>query len=107
MSEKKLAVASRSISEQQPAVPNRLDIVPEKIPFDVPYGPPISLERAQGAINAVVAGLYSDRRAQGSRGRNLPPRNQFFENGTPGQQCELLDDIGWSGCFTRRYSSDR
>jgi glc operon protein GlcG len=36
-------------------VPNPLDIVPEKIPFDVPYGPPISLERAQAAINAVVA----------------------------------------------------
>jgi uncharacterized protein GlcG (DUF336 family) len=29
--------------------------VPEKMPFDVPYGPPISLERAQAAINAVVA----------------------------------------------------
>src|SRR5262249_52362371 len=35
--------------------PTPLDIVPEKIPFDVPYGPPISLERAQDAINAVVA----------------------------------------------------
>ena len=35
--------------------PNPLDIVPKKIPFDVPYGPPISLERAQAAINAVVA----------------------------------------------------
>jgi glc operon protein GlcG len=27
----------------------------DKIPFDVPYGPPISLERAQAAIDAVVA----------------------------------------------------
>src|SRR5215469_14456001 len=27
----------------------------EKIPFDVPYGSPISLERAQAAINAAVA----------------------------------------------------
>ena len=34
---------------------NPLDIVPEQIPFDVPYGSPISLERAQAAINAVVA----------------------------------------------------
>jgi glc operon protein GlcG len=33
---------------------NPLDTVPDKIPFDVPYGPPISLERAQAAINAVV-----------------------------------------------------
>ena len=45
MSDKKTAVA----------VPNPLDGVPDKIPFDVPYGPPISLERAQAAINAVVA----------------------------------------------------
>lgn len=36
-------------------VANPLDVVPEKIPFDVPYGAPISLERAQAAINAVVA----------------------------------------------------
>lgn len=32
-----------------------LDLMPDKIPFDIPYGPPISLERAQAAINAVVA----------------------------------------------------
>ena len=32
-----------------------LDAVPENMPFDVPYGPPITLERAQAAINAVVA----------------------------------------------------
>ncbi|HXZ42882.1 MAG TPA: heme-binding protein [Terriglobales bacterium] len=35
--------------------PNPPDVVPDKIPFDVPYGPPVSLERAQAAINAVVA----------------------------------------------------
>lgn len=34
---------------------NSVDAVPNKIPFDVPYGTPISLERAQAAINAVVA----------------------------------------------------
>jgi glc operon protein GlcG len=34
---------------------NPLDVVPDRIPFDVRYGPPISLERAQTAINAVVA----------------------------------------------------
>jgi uncharacterized protein GlcG (DUF336 family) len=53
MSGKKRALAASPI-EQQPNVPNPLDIVPDKIPFDVPYGPPISLERAQAAINAVV-----------------------------------------------------
>jgi glc operon protein GlcG len=35
--------------------PNPLDLVPDKIPFDVPYGTPILLERAQTAINAMVA----------------------------------------------------
>ena len=32
-----------------------LDAVPDNIPFDIPYGSPISLELAQAAINAVVA----------------------------------------------------
>jgi glc operon protein GlcG len=32
-----------------------LNVIPDKMPFDVPYGPPISLERAQAAIEAVVA----------------------------------------------------
>ena len=35
--------------------PNPIDVAPDKIPFDIPYGPPISLERAQAVINAVVA----------------------------------------------------
>ena len=34
---------------------NPLDAIPEEIPFDVPYGPPISLERAQAVIGAAVA----------------------------------------------------
>lgn len=34
---------------------NPLDFVPDAIPFDTPYGPPISLERAQAAIHAAVA----------------------------------------------------
>jgi len=38
-----------------PPEANPLDFVPDKIPFDTPYGPPISLERAQAAIDAVVA----------------------------------------------------
>ena len=55
MSEKKRAVAASPTCGQQPVARNPLDIVPQKIPFDVPYGPPISPERAQAAINAVVA----------------------------------------------------
>ena len=33
---------------------NPLDVVPDKMPFDVPYGAPIALERATAAINAAV-----------------------------------------------------
>lgn len=52
---KKLAVGASSSSGQQTVGTSPLDVVPEKIPFDVPYGPPISLERALAAIDAVVA----------------------------------------------------
>jgi glc operon protein GlcG len=34
---------------------NPLDAIPEEMPFDVPYGPPISLERAQAVIHAALA----------------------------------------------------
>ena len=34
---------------------NPLDFVPDEIPFDLPYGPPISLARAQAVIHAAVA----------------------------------------------------
>src|ERR1700678_3530100 len=34
---------------------NPLDVGPDEIPFDVPYGLPISLDRAQAVIHAAVA----------------------------------------------------
>jgi len=34
---------------------NPLDVVPDEMPFDVPYGLPISLDRAQAVIHAAVA----------------------------------------------------
>jgi uncharacterized protein GlcG (DUF336 family) len=34
---------------------NPLDVIPNEMPFDVPYGPPISLGRAQAIIEAAVA----------------------------------------------------
>lgn len=46
-----LAIAASAFAQQ----PNPLDNVPDKMPFDIPYGPPISLDRAQAAINAAVA----------------------------------------------------
>ena len=35
--------------------PNPMDNVPDKMPFDIPYGPPVTLERAQAALAAAVA----------------------------------------------------
>jgi glc operon protein GlcG len=34
---------------------NPLDVIPDKMPFSAPYGPPISLARAQAAIAAATA----------------------------------------------------
>jgi glc operon protein GlcG len=63
MSDKKTAVAiigaalliGSPIWAQPPTSANPLDVVPENMPFDTPYGAPISLERAQAAINSAVA----------------------------------------------------
>jgi uncharacterized protein GlcG (DUF336 family) len=41
-------------AQQTPAA-NPLDVVPDKMPFDVPYGPPIPLAHASAAIAAAVA----------------------------------------------------
>ena len=55
-------LSSGHVAAQQPAptfptpsAPYPLDAVPEKMPFDIPYGPPISLEKAQAAIAAAIA----------------------------------------------------
>jgi glc operon protein GlcG len=45
--------AEIAIDAQLPS--NPLDVVPNEIPFDVPYGRPISLEQAQAVIHAAVA----------------------------------------------------
>jgi glc operon protein GlcG len=49
-----LALSSMPVMAQQAAA-NPLDAVPEKMPFDVPYGTPISLDRAEAAIAAALA----------------------------------------------------
>ena len=55
MSQGKTGSAATATRALQPTETNPLDFVPDKIPFDTPYGPPISLERAQAAVDAVVA----------------------------------------------------
>ena len=50
------AGVTSSGAQQPPApAPYPLDDVPEKMPFDIPYGAPISLERAMAAIAATAA----------------------------------------------------
>jgi uncharacterized protein GlcG (DUF336 family) len=51
-----LFTASAAFAQQQPApgAPD-LNAVPEKMPFATPYGAPITMERAQGLIQAAVA----------------------------------------------------
>ena len=50
-------LAAAPAHAQQPSAPpqNPLDVVPEKMPFDVPYGDPISLRRANALIAAAEA----------------------------------------------------
>ena len=50
------AATTRQAAAAQPvAATNPLDAVPDKMPFDIPYGTPISLERAEAVIAATVA----------------------------------------------------
>jgi uncharacterized protein GlcG (DUF336 family) len=49
------AVVAFGASAQQPQQPNPMDVVPDKMPNDIPYGTPIALAQAQAAINAAVA----------------------------------------------------
>ena len=55
MSNEKIGTAATASRALQPTETNPLDFVPDKIPFDTPYGPPISLDRAQAVIHAAVA----------------------------------------------------
>ena len=43
------------IAIEAPPTSNPLDVIPAEIPFDVPYGRPISLYQAQAVIEAAVA----------------------------------------------------
>jgi glc operon protein GlcG len=43
------------IAVEAPTTSNPLDVIPAEIPFDVPYGRPISLEQARAVVHAAVA----------------------------------------------------
>jgi glc operon protein GlcG len=55
MSNDKAASAAGTSRAVQLAEANPLDFVPEKIPFDTPYGRPISLDRALEVVRTAVA----------------------------------------------------
>jgi glc operon protein GlcG len=51
-----LLAGGEAKAQQPPAAgQNPMDVVPEKMPFNTPYGVPISLEKAQAAVQAAVA----------------------------------------------------
>ena len=52
-------LAGGDLRAQQPAPPN-LDAIPDKMPFDTPYGPPIGAQKAQ-AVTQVAAAEASKR----------------------------------------------
>jgi uncharacterized protein GlcG (DUF336 family) len=55
MSNEKTGSAASASRALEPTETNPLDFVPDKIPFDIPYGPPISLDRAEAVIHVAVA----------------------------------------------------
>jgi uncharacterized protein GlcG (DUF336 family) len=44
-----------ALAQQQPAPVNPLDNIPEKMPFNTPYGAPITAARAEAVIQAAAA----------------------------------------------------
>jgi uncharacterized protein GlcG (DUF336 family) len=55
MSNEKTGSAANASRVLQPTETNPLDFVPDEIPFDIPYGPPILLDRAEAVIHTAVA----------------------------------------------------
>ena len=49
-----LLIAGASLA-QQPQKPNPFDVIPDKMPNDIPYGAPISLAQADAALSAALA----------------------------------------------------
>ena len=43
------------VAIEVPPAPNPLDVIPNEMPFDVPYGRPISLAQARAVIQAAMA----------------------------------------------------
>jgi uncharacterized protein GlcG (DUF336 family) len=50
-----LCAAGAGAAEPPPAAANPLDAVPERMPFDIPFGEPISITKAKAVIDATTA----------------------------------------------------
>ena len=48
-------LCAAGIARAEPPQPYPLDAIPDKMPFNTPYGAPVGLERAQQAIQAAAA----------------------------------------------------
>jgi len=48
-------VGAAAQQQPAPAAPYPLDSIPAQLPFNTPYGGPISLQRAEAAVGAVIA----------------------------------------------------
>jgi uncharacterized protein GlcG (DUF336 family) len=49
-----LVISRGNVHQAAAQAPYPLDVVPDQMPFNTPYGGPISLQRAQSAINAAL-----------------------------------------------------
>ena len=47
-----ILILSIDVANAQQAQPNPLDAIPDKMPFDIPYGAPIGVDRARAVIAA-------------------------------------------------------
>ena len=128
MSNEKTGNAAGASRALQPTETNPLDFVPDKIPFDTPYGPPISLDRAQAVIQAAVAEAkkrnwkmniavadsggaaeikIAVEEAQGPSSRDLSARNQGLRGRYQRYASQLSARVRWSHCLSGRHSTDR
>ena len=48
-------LAGVASAQQPPAAPPDLNAIPDQMPFNIPFGTPISVDRAQGLVQAAVA----------------------------------------------------
>ena len=100
-------------NESRLAASNPLDAGPDEIPFDVPYGLPISLARDETVVHAAVAAngwrdacLNSDSGTQGPGGRDLPTPIQDLRGRYPADASQLSARVRWSYRVSRWHSTD-